>query len=233
MAESIGKLESIRNKFRKEDIVLKNPCPRCGHELTIEKTEFFESHICEHCKDYAQLNSIELCCSSPAYHKVKFITSNQAIQVREQCQSCGYLKPNSIGGLSQNEKDKLPLCNERLRESRQEKQSVERKTYYEKLSVLRQIDLNTKKQEWMERYTTYLYSEEWKIKRDAVLKRDQYLCQCCLNAYATQVHHKSYEFVDLKGNEPAFDLVAICVPCHEKIEEMKRFNREQNKIQNG
>ena len=82
------------------------------------------------------------------------------------------------------------------------------------------------KGDWLRQYSQYLQSPEWRAKRDLVLKRDNYVCQACLNALATQVHHKSYEFVDLAGSEPAFDLVAICTPCHDKVEQMKKDRRK-------
>jgi len=65
---------------------------------------------------------------------------------------------------------------------------------------------------WWHDYNTYLNSDRWKIKRAAVLDRDKYICQGCLQNKATQVHHLSYKRV---FNEPLFDLVAICDDCHE------------------
>ena len=60
-------------------------------------------------------------------------------------------------------------------------------------------------------YENYLESPAWKVKRDAVMKRDGYQCVC--GAEATEVHHKTYHNI---GKEPSSDLVALCKECHER-----------------
>lgn len=60
-------------------------------------------------------------------------------------------------------------------------------------------------------YEQYLQSSSWRLKRDAVMKRDCYLCQGCLIAQATEVHHLTYDRI---YNEMLFDLVAVCHDCH-------------------
>lgn len=71
-----------------------------------------------------------------------------------------------------------------------------------------------KNQYFWDLYREYLKSEKWEAKRRMVMTRDRNLCQGCLTAEATQVHHKTYDRV---FDEPLFDLVAICKDCHEKI----------------
>lgn len=73
--------------------------------------------------------------------------------------------------------------------------------------------------EWWEKYNNYLNSPKWRRKRAKVLKRDNYLCQACLERDATEVHHTTYEFV---FNEPLFTLVAVCTPCHSFITKLSR-----------
>lgn len=227
----LSTLEEIRAKFanknsdQPQQLQPKKLCPKCGQELTIERTQFFESEICEHCLNHAQINHIDLCCDIPALHPVKLITSASTIQVRNQCQNCGDLRPNSLGGFTKEQREKLPLVDQSKREQRQNRWGEMVKSFWDKVSSKRVQQQALSKEQWMHQYNAYLNSPAWKAKRLDILKRDNYLCQCCLNAYATQVHHKSYQFVDLKGNEPAFDLVAICVPCHEKIEAMKKLQR--------
>ena len=69
------------------------------------------------------------------------------------------------------------------------------------------------------RYADYLRSHAWKEKRGKVLRRDGYVCQACLNNEAHQVHHLNYKHW---GNEPLFDLISVCKPCHDKITDMDR-----------
>ena len=64
------------------------------------------------------------------------------------------------------------------------------------------------------RYRQYLESPKWAMLRDAVLKRDKYLCQGCLKSRATQAHHLTYKHI---FHELAFELIAVCPDCHEKL----------------
>lgn len=63
-------------------------------------------------------------------------------------------------------------------------------------------------------YYEYLRSPEWRARRSLVMKRDNNLCQGCLVAPATLVHHKNYRHI---FDEVLYDLVALCDPCHKKI----------------
>ena len=202
-------------------------CPHCGHSLTIDITDFFESKICENCFEYAEVNRIEeSCCRTPAFHLVKVVVAGGGIQVRDQCTHCGCLKGGAVK-VSPQDRDKLPLADLALKERRYDKKW---NLFREANARINEAQSAKRKADWMAGYTQYLNSPEWREKRELVLKRDKYLCQCCLDALATQVHHKSYQFVDLAGSEPAFDLVAVCTPCHEKIEQMKRDARNPNNL---
>jgi len=66
-------------------------------------------------------------------------------------------------------------------------------------------------------YHAYLATPEWRGRADAVLARDDRRCQACYpgcTGRATQVHHRTYDNI---YNEPLFDLVAVCKPCHERL----------------
>ena len=76
---------------------------------------------------------------------------------------------------------------------------------------------------WWERYDRYLKTDRWKKKREAVLQRDGKVCRACMKREASQAHHLSYAHV---GDEPLFDLVAVCDECHERITEMDRIRRD-------
>ena len=56
------------------------------------------------------------------------------------------------------------------------------------------------------------------VKKAKVMLRDKNICQACLTRQATDVHHLTYKHI---YNEPLFDLVAICRPCHEKLHELE------------
>lgn len=68
-------------------------------------------------------------------------------------------------------------------------------------------------------YSDYLSSPQWLVRREAVLQRDEYICQACCERTATEVHHLTYDHL---GNEPMFDLASVCHDCHEQITNMDR-----------
>lgn len=77
--------------------------------------------------------------------------------------------------------------------------------------------------DWFEEASEYYRSEKWKAKSRRVIQRDQ-ICRACLIAPAVQAHHLNYWHWK---NEPLFDLVGVCVSCHEKITAMDRENRKK------
>lgn len=203
------------------------PCPKCGEPLTVEETEFFRSELCEHCLEHVSIIDNDRCCSAPDIRPAKLITSSGTVQVRNACFSCGDYSSVNLGGFSVAQKQCMPVIDQKMKENRWKLRSEASSRLYQKKSELYEARQQMRKKLWFEQYNRYLKSPEWQEKRTLVLKRDKHLCQACLNAFATQVHHKSYQFVDLTGSEPAFDLVAICTPCHDKIELMKKQIREQ------
>lgn len=80
-----------------------------------------------------------------------------------------------------------------------------------------------KQDEWWAKYNAYLCSPDWRAIRSAVLKRDGGVCQACLERQAGEVHHLTYDHV---FNEPLFDLVAVCKPCHDKLTHLDRCARD-------
>lgn len=57
-------------------------------------------------------------------------------------------------------------------------------------------------------------SREYKIFRTYVLTRDDYICQCCQDAVATQVHHIVEVMVDPRLALEPTNGIALCGYCH-------------------
>lgn len=76
--------------------------------------------------------------------------------------------------------------------------------------------------EWWSKYNAYLLTPKWRAKREAVMRRDNGVCQACLSARASDVHHLTYDHL---FDEPLFDLIAVCRPCHDRITAMDRAKR--------
>jgi len=80
--------------------------------------------------------------------------------------------------------------------------------------VLKRLRFEIKRKRRRDYYrNVYLQSEEWRKKRYAVLKRDNWRCVYC-GAPATQVHHTRYARKNI-GNEPIKWLVSVCKSCHD------------------
>jgi 5-methylcytosine-specific restriction endonuclease McrA len=97
------------------------------------------------------------------------------------------------------------------------------KDKYESERAARAAEQEKADREWWDWYTNYLSSPEWLKRRRAVILRDQGRCQACLEREATQAHHLNYKHV---GNEPLFDLIAVCRECHERLTQMDRVSRQ-------
>lgn len=63
------------------------------------------------------------------------------------------------------------------------------------------------------KYEKYLRSAEWKALARKVMDRADGVCEGCLDSAAQEVHHLTY---DHKYKEFAFELRALCRPCHER-----------------
>lgn len=81
---------------------------------------------------------------------------------------------------------------------------------------------STESKSWWGAYEVYLATPVWKARRAKVMARAGGLCEACADAPATEVHHTTYQHL---GNEPLWELRAVCEPCHERITELDRAAR--------
>lgn len=100
---------------------------------------------------------------------------------------------------------------------RREREWAERSRQYE----LQRI---AEEKRWWGWYNSYLQSPEWGKKRKAVLARAKGRCEACGLRKATQVHHTTYAHV---GNEPLFELRAVCEECHRRITSQDRLGYQK------
>jgi len=153
--------------------------------------------------------------------------ANGARQYREQCLACGelsqflkYSHPRVMALVEPNPVD------EALREAYQQAIRLEaqrRITEQHDLDTMARLrERDEQETEFWVKYNAYLKSGEWRERRRLVLQRDGYLCQACLQAEASQVHHLTYDHVFA---EPLFDLRAVCQSCHERITVLDRERR--------
>lgn len=95
-----------------------------------------------------------------------------------------------------------------------------RDRYWEEAREQRSAEWEAGRQQRRDEYQDYLRSPQWRRKRERRLAMDRWQCQARLDGCverATEVHHLTY---DHRYNEPLFDLVSVCRPCHRRISEM-------------
>jgi hypothetical protein len=70
------------------------------------------------------------------------------------------------------------------------------------------------REDWKRAYEEYLRTEEWRARRDKVMRRARWVCESCGESRAEAVHHTTYAHL---GREPLWELRAVCHRCHEMI----------------
>lgn len=120
------------------------------------------------------------------------------------CQICR----NAVAKLPERERQREQWARDRERwEQRQQEIARERE--------------EENRQFW-EQYNAYLRSPVWQKKRTLVIQRAGGICEACRSAPAVQAHHLTYNHVFC---EPLFDLVAVCIRCHDEITTLDRERR--------
>lgn len=66
-------------------------------------------------------------------------------------------------------------------------------------------------------YKEYINSPIWRNIRKQVLIRDGFICQKCRKSRAVSVHHLSYDYNTMIGNNLS-KLLSVCNKCHWRIE---------------
>ena len=71
-------------------------------------------------------------------------------------------------------------------------------------------------------YGALLFTKQWKIRREQILKRDFYSCVLCKSKSQLQIHHRQYHFVvqlnqyKLPWEYDDHLLVTLCQTCNSK-----------------
>lgn len=139
-----------------------------------------------------------------------------------QCLECGR-QVEAVKKASLNVRfEDLPLWDGDLAEQARKRSEDEYQQRIKALEDERRARARIENDAWWRDYNAYLKSDKWKRKRAAILERDKGICRACQSRPATQCHHLTYAHV---FDEPLFDLVAVCAPCHDKITAMDRERR--------
>jgi 5-methylcytosine-specific restriction endonuclease McrA len=206
-------------------------CPNCNTSTKLIDKTIAYYHICEKCYHRSVSYPENTCCFSPTNEPVRLYDDIvEAMQdtdkyvVYNQCQSCGRKNGTALKKANFN-KSELKHFDEDLVEQTQ-KLRIEVREYAQEIEKQK---IEDRRDTFWNDYNEYLKSEEWQIKRELVLKRDNNLCQSCLSETAMEVHHTVGIF---RKNEPLFSLVALCGKCHNIITEIERGNHKNAKKNN-
>ena len=149
----------------------------------------------------------------------KQVAVNGVVHYRPQCLKCGRCGSSiARAALTEEVMANAPLVDKTIENRYWQAQRAEKAAQFEK-------EQEADRQARFTQMNNYYNSAQWWSKRAAVLKRDNHLCQAqlpgCVVA-AKQVHHLTYDHF---MNEPLFDLIAVCVPCHDQITNADRAAR--------
>lgn len=193
-------------------------CPICQKILREHKIDKFIVYYCDKCWGHM---SYEVHCPDHNLIFVKYKFSNATTHIRKQCKTCGKIESKFYPKDIVENLETLPEANLELHNEISYKGVHDLYSRYlkKKDSILKESQFS----EFISEHSAYLQSSDWKRKRLLVLKRDNCICQGCLEAKATEVHHKSYRYWK---NEPLFDLISVCKKCHDNITNFDRNRRK-------
>lgn len=144
----------------------------------------------------------------PEYRRLK--TANGVFQLRKQCPDCGEL----VGGAYKRDTvpmfDRWPLVDE---VARQRAQNAHREKF-DRQQELTDLYREEEQKAFWEYYNAHLNSPEWREKCRLKRERANGVCEGCGVNKVNHIHHRTYENL---GDEFLFELVALCVECHQKI----------------
>ena len=145
-------------------------------------------------------------CTKHDSHLVRKAKANGTSQFTYQCRRCGQIDYSKTGRGPWVAKpatidiDSLPIWSDDIAEA------AMLAARFAAASAQAEKD-----QAWWDRYHEHLASDFWHALRQKALRRDNWLCQGCLDAAAEHIHHLTY---DRLGHELLCDVVSLCTDCH-------------------
>jgi hypothetical protein len=136
---------------------------------------------------------------------------NGAIQFRRQCLDCGRAMGSAIGkaeALAANQ----PYTPSPFDEELYKDGCLIDDADAEQRAAERERKREVEAQEWWEQYERHLRSDAWHKRRRKVIERCNRICEGCRELPVAEVHHLTYDHL---GAELLFELVGLCVECHE------------------
>jgi 5-methylcytosine-specific restriction endonuclease McrA len=155
-------------------------------------------------------------CNHPNRTVIRWVNAGGTPVYKRYCRDCGpavseFIKHEDAqrGGVNLDiSKDAIASRSNAYRRERQEAFDRIMLAAAERMQPMRRTE-----------YDDYLRSPEWRSKVALIMRRARSVCEGCLVERADDVHHLTYENL---GNEFAFELIALCSPCHTRLHDSKK-----------
>jgi hypothetical protein len=188
-------------------------CTRCeSKNLEIIHEKYHSGQFCNDCGSCEVHRTEGSCCANENKISVRFEQSGGSLVHRIACTNCKQVFGKSI------KKDfdfyTFPFYSQNAFKKNELERNESRDALYKAFEFFKNEYNKNKSEEWWKNYNEYLQTYNWQLIRKRVLEREKYICQGCGIAKANHVHHTTYENL---GDELLFQLIALCVPCHNKL----------------
>ncbi len=131
------------------------------------------------------------------------------INIGLQCDGCGRNVTGSLPRLGHPHWASYPAWDDALLARVDEIREEQSRAWAEKRQV--------QSEAWWQAYSEDLDSPEWRRLRDAVIRRANGRCEACFSALATDGHHTAYASDRPFWRVPAWEIRAVCRPCHDRL----------------
>lgn len=174
-------------------------CPKCKNiNIKQYNSENYSLNNCETCGNIFNNLQFDMCCKKKNLHIIQFNLENGWLRKQLCCINC--LK--TVGSpLKKNNVHKYHFNYE-------ERQKIRQKFNLEYTELHKSIP----QKHFYLRYLDYLQSNKWNLKRNEILKRDNYKCKKCMTNINLQIHHLNYNNLYNESND---ELITLCKNCHE------------------
>ena len=131
-----------------------------------------------------------------------------------QCLDCGRPVGSAVASREAEkiQRGLLPLFDDALQRAKEQ----ERADAWHEQQAQRTQQEAMSRELWWDVYNSHLASPAWKAIRQRIMRRDNFICQGCLERPACDVHHLTYRHLE---HEFMFELIAVCRACHDRWRE--------------
>ena len=187
-------------------------CANCNsNDGQVLEHDIYRHILCNDCS-WERYFRPENCCTKPEFVMIQLEIRNGHKVQRKACVNCKEV--NAMNFKQQENFNLLPFLTYENHKIYKDKKNYERDLFYDEVKTHKENIRILDKQAWDQQHKEVLQSNEWKIKRQKVIKRCNNICEGCGSNPVEEVHHLTY---DRLGEEFLFQLLGLCKNCHSEI----------------